>query len=87
MRGEAAYLLATWHPHTRPAVLDLDAEPRPKWLGLKVLAHAEQDADHATVAFVARYKIGGRAYRMQEASRFVREHGRWYYLLGEPRTG
>jgi SEC-C motif domain protein len=28
---------------------------------------------------VARYKVGGRAHRMQECSRFVREEGRWLY--------
>ncbi len=37
--------------------------------------------------FVARYKIGGRAHRLHEVSRFVREAGsgdvpRWYYLDG-----
>lgn len=76
-----AYLLATWHPHTRPA--DLEApEPGLKWLGLQVRAHLQQDADHATVEFVARSKLGGRAQRLHEISRFVREDGRWYYLDG-----
>jgi SEC-C motif-containing protein len=35
-----------------------------------------------SVEFVARYKIGGRAQRLHEVSRFVREHGRWFYLDG-----
>jgi SEC-C motif domain protein len=76
------YLLATWHPRTRPATLQPN-EPGLKWLGLTVTAHEVQDADHATVAFVARSKLGGRAHRLQECSRFVREHGRWYYLDGD----
>lgn len=80
--GDAAYLLATWHPETRPASLDLDAGAAPKWLGLKVLGHAEQDADHATVEFVARYKIAGRGFRMHEISRFVKLTGYWYYFDG-----
>ena len=37
-------------------------------------------ADNAIVEFVARYKTGGRAQRLQETSRFVREGGRWYYV-------
>jgi SEC-C motif domain protein len=32
------------------------------------------------VEFVARSKQGGRATRLHEVSRFVREGGRWYYL-------
>ncbi|MGB9094625.1 MAG: YchJ family metal-binding protein, partial [Gallionella sp.] len=28
-------------------------------------------------------KIGGRAARIHEVSRFVREEGRWFYLDGE----
>ena len=73
------YLLATWHPRTRPAQLDA-APPGLKWLGLDVRRHALQDDDHATVEFVARSKLGGRAQRLRELSRFVREGGRWYYL-------
>lgn len=74
------YLLATWHASTRPARLDLTPT---RWIGLTVSRHEQQDADHATVEFVARYKIGGRAHRLHETSRFVREEGRWYYVDGE----
>lgn len=76
------YLLATWHPSTRPAALDLNANDI-RWLGLEVQRHTPESADHATVAFIARHKIGGRAYRMHEISRFVREAGRWFYLDGK----
>ncbi len=75
------YLLATWHPSRRPATLAADP-PGLKWLGLEVRSHASQDADHATVSFVARTRLGGRAQRLEETSRFVREDGRWYYLDG-----
>jgi SEC-C motif domain protein len=81
--GDANYLLATWYPSTRPANLELANEPRPRWLGLDVKGHAAIDPDHATVDFVARYKINGRAFRMHEISRFLREDGRWYYLDGD----
>jgi SEC-C motif-containing protein len=76
------YLLATWHPSTRPAELSLATMPRTQWLGLKVNRHAITGQDTATVDFVARHKIGGRAQRLHEVSRFVRENERWYYLDG-----
>ena len=79
--GLEEYLLATWHASTRPGALNLAAEPQPKWLGLEVNA-GTQTGDSATVEFVARCKLGGRAQRMHEISRFVREDGRWYYVDG-----
>jgi SEC-C motif-containing protein len=85
--GNAAYLLDTWHPSTRPSNLDLNADPKPKWLGLEVKAHRPHDSDHAMVEFVARYKVNGRAFRMREISRFACEEGRWYYLDGDIAEG
>lgn len=76
------HLLATWHPRTRPAAIE-PPEPGLRWLGLEVRRHERQDADHATVEFVARSKLGGRAHRLHETSRFVREDGRWTYLDGD----
>lgn len=81
---DEAYLLATWHPSTRPSHLGLAEEmPRPQWLGLKIMNHQSQDETHATVEFVARQKVAGRAYRLHEVSRFVRESGRWFYVDGD----
>ena len=81
--GQADYLLATWHPTTRPTKLTL--EPGISWLGLKILStEAGGVTDHeGWVAFVARSKFQGRAQRLQERSRFLREHGRWFYVDGE----
>jgi SEC-C motif domain protein len=81
--GLEAYLLASWHPSSRPASLDVNTSPQPQWIGLQVISHQQQDNDHATVEFVARYKINGRAFRIQEISRFVQEAGRWFYVDGE----
>jgi SEC-C motif domain protein len=81
--GNADYLLATWHSTTRPPQLDLAGEPPVRWLGLQVRHHTTTGADTAVVEFVARYRIGNRAQRLHETSRFVREGGRWYYLDGE----
>lgn len=78
------YLLATWHSDTRPPTIDPNA-PGLKWLGLEVRRSERLDDDHATVEFVARSKLGGRAHRLHETSRFVREGGRWYYVDGELR--
>ncbi len=80
--GLDAYLMATWHPRTRPALI----EPRPdglRWLGLEVRRHVEHDAEHATVEFVARSKLAGRAQRLHEVSRFERLEGRWLYVDGD----
>jgi len=78
------YLLTTWHPVTRPAALGLADEPPTQWMGLEVKRHVLQDATHAIVEFVARYKINGRAHRLHEISRFVQESGHWFYVDGEP---
>ena len=76
------YLLSTWHASTRPATMDFAAAPPPKWMGLDVKAKTEK-SDRATVEFIARYRIGGRAQRLHEVSRFVREGDRWYYVDAE----
>jgi SEC-C motif-containing protein len=77
--------LQTWHASRRPAGLGLDAEPAPKWLGLKIIATRDGGAsdDAGEVEFVARYKVQGRAVRLHERSRFVREQGYGYYLDGQ----
>ena len=80
--GREDYLLATWCRRTRPASLELAREPRRKWLGLEVRRHELPGADKAMVEFVARYKVGGRAHRLHEISRFVREAGQWFYVDG-----
>ncbi len=85
--GDLSWLRQTWHLSTCPA--DLEADAGTRWLGLTVKAHAQQDDTHAEVEFVARYKIGGRAWRLHERSRFVRESReageapRWLYVDGD----
>jgi len=80
--GLLDYLRDTWHPSTRPAAI----EPLPaglRWLGLEVRRHEQHDIDHAVVEFVARSKLGGKAERLHETSRFMREGGRWFYIDGD----
>jgi SEC-C motif-containing protein len=61
--------------------LNLVVVAQPKWLGLEVKVYRES-SDEATVEFVARCKVGGRAQRMHELSRFRREEECWYYVDG-----
>ena len=79
--GYADYLLDTWHPSTRPA--DIGFEPGLRWLGLQIRQHQVIDDDRATVEFVARSKLGGRAHRLHEISRFLREDRHWFYISGD----
>lgn len=85
VRGDAAWLLATWHPETRPDGLDLTTEPQPQWLGLTIQSSPPPapGEDTATVHFVARYKLNGRAHRLEEISGFRRSVGRWFYHAGD----
>lgn len=79
VKGLESYLLATWHPETRPETLDLAADIQVKWLGLTVKG-AGQQGDSGWVEFVARYREGsGAAVRLMEYSLFERVDGRWLY--------
>lgn len=79
--GDAAYLLETWHPSTRPAELSLDAGLR--WYRLDILARSRGGLadDEGTVEFRAHYR-GDESGALHEISRFVRQQGRWWYLDG-----
>lgn len=76
------YVFRTWHPRTRPRVVDAGSM---SWHGLKIIdrvAGGEAD-DFGTVEFIASYREGGHGGAMRERSRFVRRAGRWFYLDGE----
>ncbi len=81
--GLEDYLLATWAEEKRPQALGLAEDAPSQWLGLKVLSYQLTDANSAEVSFIARYKVQGKAYRLQERSRFIQRNGRWFYLDGE----
>jgi SEC-C motif domain protein len=84
---DEAYLRSTWHPDTLPDE-PITAESDVKWIALDVIRHTHvKDSDDATVEFVARFKVGGRAHRLHEISNFVRQpdatgQSRWYYVDG-----
>jgi len=97
---DEAYLRATWHPSTLPEGTIVDPDEKLQWLGLEVksalrlrqrkanLPEPQDKSRHGdTVEFVARFKVGGRAHRLHEVSRFVREADRlgalrWFYVDG-----
>jgi len=77
--GDADYLLATWHPSTRPGDLELDSDVR--WYRLDILdrvAGGPLDTE-GVVEFEAFFR-GAERGSQRERSRFVREGKRWFYL-------
>lgn len=80
--NDESYLLESWHPDTRPKALGLSDKEPVKWVGLKVLNHTSEGSK-TTVEFIARYKINGKAQKIHELSRFVKEQGRWFYVDGD----
>ena len=81
--GDAAYLLRSWHPSTRPEQVEI--EPGLRWLRLDILAtRAGGPFDtEGTVEFEAIHRDDGGRGVLRERSRFVRESGRWYYVDGD----
>lgn len=81
--GDRQYLLDTWHPSTRPPVLELD--PELQWRRLDILETSEGGPldDRGMVRFRAHYRDGVERGIQEEASRFVRSGGKWFYLDGK----
>lgn len=80
--GDVAHLRASWHPTTRPGVVDLDPDVR--WFRLDVVdvvAGGPFD-DHGEVTFRAFHRSPDGRGVLTERSRFVRDDGRWSYLDG-----
>ncbi|MEO8094326.1 MAG: YchJ family protein [Pseudolysinimonas sp.] len=80
--GLPEYLLATWHPSTRPKQLVLDAGVR--WYRLEILSRVRGgmlDTD-GIVEFTASYRSADGPGSQHEVSSFVRERGRWFYVDG-----
>jgi SEC-C motif-containing protein len=74
VRKDEGYLLATWHPSTRPAGVDRWQA----WVKLEVLTTAAGGLldQEGLVEFVATHEAGS----LQELSRFARDAGRWTYV-------
>ncbi|WP_091564920.1 YchJ family protein [Arthrobacter sp. ok362] len=79
---DADYLLRTWHPDTRPAELEFDADLQ--WRRLDILSTSRGgplDSD-GVVEFAAHYRHDGEPAVQRETSRFLRVDRRWYYVSG-----
>ena len=82
VRNRVPSIRATWLAANCPE--DPAALPGTIWLGLELRAARDIDADHAEVEYVARYRMRtGRAVRLHERARFIREQGRWLYVDGD----
>lgn len=77
------YLLTTWHASTRPASLELANDSHIKWIGLLVKEYKLLTENTASVEFVARYKINGKAESLHEISLFEKNNGYWFYIRGD----
>jgi SEC-C motif domain protein len=79
---DAAYLLATWHPTTRPPAVDFDAAV--EWLRLQIrgVSGGTEDDEAGTVEFVAHYwdSVRNEYGRQHEDSRFARQGRQWLYV-------
>jgi SEC-C motif domain protein len=81
--GAADYLLATWHPSTRPDRVAVDE--RMTWRRLEIVDSVDGGPfdTSGVVEFRAHYRIGGARGVLHERSHFVHEDGRWLYVRGE----
>jgi SEC-C motif-containing protein len=76
---DAAYVMKTWHPKTRPT--EVEPDPDMRWTRLEVLDATGGglfDAE-GVVEFRAHFRDRGRPGDMHERSRFVRDDGAWVY--------
>ncbi|WP_370543693.1 YchJ family protein [Glaciihabitans sp. INWT7] len=79
--GDPDYLLASWHPDTRPEAFELEAGLR--WYRLDIVARTAGGLldTTGTVDFRAYWRAAdGTAGVQSENSRFVRADHRWVYL-------
>lgn len=76
--GDGDYLIRTWHPRTRPPVLDVDLNAASYHLEIVATSDGGPRDDAGVVEFVA--QLGPDVIR--ERSNFARRGGRWMYVDG-----
>jgi SEC-C motif-containing protein len=86
VKNNKNYLLDTWHSSTRPKAeeFELDDNSEFRWLQLKVIKTelGSSRDNEGLVFFEAQYRFQGQEGTMQEASKFVKEDGKWFYIEG-----
>jgi len=75
--GLPNYLLASWHPSTKPAQINLD-----NTLWGRLVIHPQDEPEH--VHFSAFFNHDGEWYVQSELSTFCQENNQWFYLAGTP---
>jgi SEC-C motif-containing protein len=82
---QSDYLLASWHPTTRPNQIELDVKTQ--WKRLDIIT-AENDKQQGQVHFKAYYKEQNEWHLLEETSKFLCENGHWFYHSGnyQPQT-
>lgn len=84
--GLGQYLYDTWHdsaPEKAELTVDMLSTRDAEWHGLDVIKVREQGVK-AQVEFCAWFGLPGESRRqsLHERSRFIKEHGRWFYVEG-----
>nr|WP_296773303.1 YchJ family metal-binding protein [Rhodococcus sp. (in: high G+C Gram-positive bacteria)] len=79
---DAGYLLSTWHPSTAPENIELD--PAQRWYRLDIESTRSGGLMDTSgdVEFSAYYRHPDGNGVLREASRFVKDERRWFYLDG-----
>lgn len=80
-RQHAEWIQNSWHPSTRPSVIQFD--PQQQWLKLQVIASKDIGLEHATVEFEAHYLKAAKVSSIHENSRFEFFQGQWLYVDGD----
>jgi len=79
------YLLATWHPDTRPKRTNpSDDGDGTVWTGLSILRTEEGQSGDKTgvVEFIASCDANGKPFQLHEISEFSHDGERWFYVDG-----
>lgn len=84
--GDEPYLLASWHPTTRPASVKLDPAVEWRRLQIRAVTGGGEDDETGTVEFVAHYCDSARHQygRQHERSSFARQGRGRHWLYVEP---
>ena len=75
------YIMTTWHPDHRPNGLDRNDSGN-RWIGLKIKSTllGQKNDVSGNVHFIARYKVNGKAHKLEENSLFEKINGHWLYI-------
>lgn len=75
------YILSSWHPDYRPSELD-PADSGNHWIGLTIKSTQLGQKNDVTgkVHFIARFKVNGKAHKLEENSLFEKINGHWLYI-------